>query len=336
MTPEILVRASRTRLSGIGGFLGVNESPQAELHARLLDAEVVLRVKAATQSDLLAAETAVSSAIVAADPGTLRAQGVLRMERITDRPDERLTAADGLAVPFGIDLRFAVRYEYRPVPVSGEGTIGAVEQGVTTAMLEGSPRLLYASEFLVDPLADFTAVAGSGTGTPGAWSWDAPTQEIRQTGTRTGGANGVSGNKVGTYLLLNAPVVGGPLADFALNADVRSDGTGGIGMVFRYQNTSNFGFVLLEQPPGIRLFGKRVANVGSLLTSGGVSTTGSFTTGQFMRLRLLVQQDRFELAINGITALSGWDSGLPTPGMVGFFCRRNATARFRHLSLRSL
>lgn len=338
LAPSVMVAASRARLAGIGGFVGLNDTPRAELHARLLDAEVVLRVRAATEANLLNVEANVTRDLIGADPLLLRSAGVLRLERMTDREDRHLTAADGLDAPVGSDLRFAVLYQYQPVPAVAESMVGSVEQDVTTAALEGPSRLLYASEFLTDPMADFIAEPGTGpgVGTPGAWSWDAPTQEIRQTGTRRGGPNGLSGNKTGTYLLLRDTLVGGPIADFVLHGEIRSDGNGGIGLVFRYQNATNFGFMLMERPAGFRIFGRRTANVGALLSQGGQSTTSSFTLNQFMRVRLLAQGDRFDLSINGIPALSGRDSGLTAPGMVGFFCRANATARFRRLSLRSL
>jgi hypothetical protein len=323
-------------LSGVGGFIGINDVPKAELHSRILDAQIVLRVRAATPADLLTAETRVTRDLIGADPTVLRSQGILRLSRLTDRDDIHLTAADGLGAPVGRELRFAVRFEYRPIPAVAEDVLGAVSQDLTTAMLASPARLLYASEFLTDPMADFTAVAGSGGGTAGAWSWDAGAQEILQTGTRFAGANGLSANKAGTYLVLNQAVTGGAIRDFVLNADIRSDGPGGIGLVFRYVNAVNFGYVLLEQPPAVRIIGYRAANVGSFLAQGGQSSGAGFTVGQFLRLRLLAQDDRFDLSINGVPVLSGRDPGLSAPGMVGFFCRRNATARFRRLSLRSL
>ncbi len=336
LAPDIVVRAAHAHLSGIGGFIGINATPHAETHGRVLEAQVVLRVRAATPAALLVTEASTTHDLLAADPLTLRARGVLRLERLTDMEDRELTAADGLGAPVGRELRFAVRYEHRPVPAAPEDVLGSVSQDVMTAALAAPSRLLYDSEFLTNPLADFTVFPGTGAGTPGTWTYDPATQEIRQTGTRVGGVNGLNGAKAGTYLVLNQAVTGGVLRDFVLSADVRSDGPGAIGLVFRFLSTATFGFALLEQPPPVRLFGRRTANVGALLAQGGQAANVGFTTGQYMRLRLLAQDDRFELSINGVPALSGRDPGMSTPGMVGFFCRRNATARFRRLSLRSL
>lgn len=336
LAPDVVVTASRTHLSGIGGFIGLHGDPHAERHARLLDAQVVVRIRAASPVDLLAAEAAATRELIGGDPAVLRSQGVLRLERLVDRDDRSLTQADGLGAPVGRELRFAVRFEHRPIPVVAEGVLGEVPQDVTTVMSPSGAQHRFSSEFLSDPMNDFTAVTGAGSGTAGAWSWDPATQEIRQSGTRGGGENGISGNKTGAYLLLRPTAAGGAVSDFVINAEMRSDGVGGIGLVFRFVNATNFGFLLLEQPPGIRIFGRRTANSGALFADGGQSSTTGFTQGQFLRLRLLAQGDRFELSINETPALAGREPGLTTPGMVGFFCRRNATARFRHLSLTSL
>jgi hypothetical protein len=301
-----------------------------------LEAQVVVRVRAASPADLLAAEAQAARDLIGADPLLLRSQGVLRLQRLVDRDDRELDATDGLGAPAGRELRFAVRFEHRPLPAASEGDLLSVPQDVTLATLSPGVRRRFVSEFLTDPMADFTAVDGGGTGTPGAWAWDAATREIRQTGTLGGGPDGIDGNKTGTYLLLRAPVAGGPVGDFVLNAEMRSDGNGGIGLVFRFVDPANFGFVLLEQPQGIRHFGRRAAGTGALFAEGGQTDDAGFAQGAFLRLRLLAQGDRFELAVNEVSSLVGRDPGLTAPGMVGFFCRNNATVRFRHLKLTSL
>ena len=137
-------------------------------------------------------------------------------------------------------------------------------------------------------------------------------------------------------LTLNTGVAGGPLQNFVLNADVRSDGPGGIGLVFHFQDTSNFAFALLQTDPDLRLLGKRRSGTSSFLDDGGQVTGLSFAQNEWFRLRLLVDGDRVELALNEVPVLAGSDQNLTTPGNVGFFCRSNGTARFRHFRLSSL
>jgi hypothetical protein len=335
--PQVAILPAQTSPSGIGGFIGYNKSPPAEIMARRLEGEVVVRVFADSAADLLEAEARVARDLVAASPDLLRRQGILRLKRVLDSPDRRLEAADGIAAPFGQDLRFAVKFEHAPLPAESEGVIDSVPQDIAVAGPARKGRLRYRNEFLADPLADFTPIAAGGSGTAPVWAYDSANRELLQTGTRKGGVDGASGNKTGAYLVLRDSVAGGALADFVLHADVRSDGPGGIGLVFRFRDADNFGFVIMESgTPGRRLLGRRTSASGALLDEGGLDLTQGFPTGTWLRLRLLAEGDRFELAVNEVVALTGKDTNLAQPGSVGLFCRGNPNARFRQVSLTSL
>lgn len=334
--PQVVVHAMRARLPGVGGFVGLHDAPLAEVHARVLEAEVTVRVMASSRAALLEAEARAARDIIAADPDLLRRRGLLRVARISDPSAPVLEAADGIAAPFGRDLRFAVRYEHKPLPTEGEGRIDAVPQDVTTAPVTGAGRPLYATEFLTDPLADFDAISAPGSGSPGNWVHDAAAQEVTQTGTRRGGTDGISGDKTGAFLVLRPAVAGGPLADMVLRAEVRSDGPGGIGLVHRFRDHQNFAFVLLEEPAGIRVMGRREGDAGHLLDQGGQDAAQGFHAGEWLRLRLLAEGGRVELAINERVVLTGQDDAAAVPGAVGFFCRGAGQARFRHFRLSSL
>jgi hypothetical protein len=337
-SPQVSVLPAQTNLAGIGGFIGYSTAPRAERVARQLEGEVVVRVFAESAADLLDAEARVSRTLMAASPDLLRRQGILRLRRLLDPPGRRLEAADGIAAPFGQELRFAVKFEHAPVPVESEGAIASVPQDIIVAGPAGRGRLRYSSEFLSDPLADFTSISG-GTSGSATWTYDEAGRELRQAGERQGGEDGASGNKTGAYLVLQDSVAGGALADFVLHADVRSDGPGGIGLVFRFRDPGNFGFFLMEEPggpPGRRLLGRRRNGTGALLAEGGQDLSQGFPANSWLRLRLLAEGDRFELAVNEVVALTGSDPGLREPGSVGLFCRGDPNARFRHFRLTSL
>lgn len=336
LAPEVVVTAARSHPAGIGGYVGLHADPAAELHARRLDAQVVIRVRAASFADLLVAEARVARELIGADPALLRSRGVLRLQRIVDGADRSLVAADGIGVAAGRELRFSVAFEHMPIPVASEGALDAIPIDLETASFSGRTRRRYASEFRTDPLSDFMVQDGAGVGGAGAWSYDAAAQELRQTSSRSGGSNAVNGDKSGTYLVLRPPIMGGPVRDFALHADVRSDGPGGIGFVFRFVDTGSFGFFLMDEPGGYRILGQRSGGSGALLASGGRDETIGFPQNEWLRLRLLAQGDRFDLAINERPVLSGIEPRLDAAGSVGFFCRRNGAARFRQLRLLSL
>ncbi|MDW4498758.1 family 16 glycoside hydrolase [Sulfitobacter sp. D35] len=334
--PDVVVLTNTPRLAGIGGFVGLNASPRAELHARRLDAEIAVRVFGNNRSNLADAESQAARDLLAADPVLLRQAGVFRLRRIADRDTPVLRAADGIGASFGRDLLFAVSFEHRPLPTQAEGQLGEVPADITTAALTRSGGLIYSSEFEDDPLGDFNALdRDGGSGTNGNWTYDAGAQEVIQTGTTSGGNNGIAANKTGTYLVLD-PSSGGAVENFIVTAEMQCGATGTIGFVFRFTDIENFGFAVLESPADIRLMGKRIAGSGALLESGGQDDTQGFPPDTWFRLRLLVDADRFEMALNETTVLTGRDSELTGSGTVGFFCRRADTARFRHFRLSSL
>jgi hypothetical protein len=218
--------------------------------------------------------------------------------------------------------------------------INLVPQDLTLANPTRTGRLLYATEFTTpQSMDDFTALAGTGLGTP-QWQFVAATAtdlpEVRETSSVGGGGEGMSGDKTGAYFILRENIGGGEVADFVLHAEVRSDGAGGIGLVFRYRDRGNFGFFLMEKPAGHRLLGRRRAGTGKLLDEGGQDTSQGVLPGEWLRLRLLAEGDRFELAINEVVALVGRDAGFTGPGLVGLFSRGNPNARFRYLRLTGL
>ena len=301
-----------------------------------IEGEVVVRVFASNVASLLDAEAKLTRELIGADPDLLRRQGILKLRRVDDALPRRFEQADGIAAPFGQDVRFAFAFEHAPLPTSSEGTIQTLLTDMMLGQTGRKPILRYENDFLADPLEDFTEFVAGGSGSAPQWTYDAVAQEVRQTGSRQGGADGVTGNKAGAYLVLRDAVAGGTVADFLLEAEMRSDGPGGIGLVFRFRDHQNFSFVLLEQPPGQRLFGRRSNGTGALLGTGGVDTTQGFDADTWLRLRLLAQGGQFELAIDGTPVLAGSDSNPGEAGSVGLFCRGNPNARFRRVRLTGL
>lgn len=334
LEPEVSVDALRSHLSGIGGLVGLNRDPSGEILARRLDARVTVRVKANSLAALAAVEAEATTAIVGADPVLLRSRGVHRITREVEGTDTVLAASDGLSAPAGKDLRFKVIYEHVRLPTAPSGVLETLPQDVTFAAVSRAARELYDAEFEADPLADFDIVDDpDATGGPSAWAYDAAVQELRQTSSITGGSNNVNPSKIGTYLVLRQAVLGQAIADFLLHAQVRSDVSGGIGLVFRFADIENFGFFLMNRPSPYRLFGRQIAGASSLLGSSSADRSAGYEPGHWHRLRLLAQGDRFEVAVDERVVLQTRDQSLDAAGSVGFICRSAASARFRHLRL---
>jgi hypothetical protein len=62
LTPGVQVNPVKSHPSGIGGYVGLRPVPRGQIHARRLQAQVVIRVKADSVRDLGVAESAVANA----------------------------------------------------------------------------------------------------------------------------------------------------------------------------------------------------------------------------------------------------------------------------------
>lgn len=335
LAPQVQVLATRLRGAGIGNFVGMSSAPAKEIFVRRLEAQVVVRVFADTPAALSAAERQAATDLVGADSKALRGNGVLRVE-LAPSLDPVLTNADGIAAAAGRDIRFQVLFEHRPVPIAGNGIIDEVPQNIVIAPVDSFTHRVYASTFDTDPMADFTKVDGPAAGPAGRWVYRPTTREIRQASIRGDGGPGPDGTQQGTFLLLRDGAAGGPVADFSLAADLWSGGNGGLGLAFRFVDSANFGYLLLQQPEGFRMFGHHIAGIGAPFAEGGLDTSQGFTTNRWMRLGLLATGDKFTLTIDEEIVLTGGEPGLAASGSVGFFCCRNATARFGQLRLTRL
>lgn len=338
LATELFVNPLSSQLVGVGGVVGVRTlAPAGEVMARRVKAEVVVRVKAPTVAQLAATEANVTTALLGADPVNLRSNGVFRIERILESIDRLVSLPTDIA---GRDVRFEVLYEFSKLPQVGEGVIASVPLDIiqrTAVATAKSPAQLLLVDFEQDPLALFEVVNDSGLSEPGNWQFAATERELRQTSAAGGGSNNFNASKRGTMLLVRPAVTPPATANFVLNASVRSDSSGGIGLVFRFQDIDNFYYALLHDdgnanaPFRFRLVAKKLGGAFSFLDSGGSNNNSSYAPNRWFSLRLAVQDDEFALAINGVEVLKGRDASITAPGRVGLMCRGDTGARFRFL-----
>lgn len=329
LTPEVQINPVSFRPAGIGGSLGVTAVPPiGEREAYRLDALLVLRVKAANAAGLSAQAATFSSALVGADPAALRSRGILRMRRNLSIEDQTF---DAVAPGAARDIHFDLLYEFVKAPAANADVIDDLMIDVMQSRADGPARELFASDFATDPLAHFDVVNDAGANGPGDWRYDAAEQEIVQLAPASGGSNNFNASKRGTYLVLRPGAVPRLARNFVLYASVRADASGGIGLVFRFVDPDNYYFFLMNRPSPYRLLARKVADETLFLDEGGQDDGEGYVPGEWQHLRLLVQDEEFELAINGAVSLRGRDAALSAAGSVGFMCRNNSAARFRTL-----
>lgn len=336
LAPELFVTPIRSQVAGIGGVIETRrEAPAGDVTALTVTAEAVVRVKAPTLAQLAAAEANVTMSLLGADPVNLRSNGVFRIRRITERDDQQMTDAADLARQ---DIRFEVLYEFKKLPEITEGVISSVPIDLLQRTASARP----ASQLLLvdceqDPLGLFDAVDDAGLNEPGQWQFAPAEREIWQTSTAGGGSNSFNASKRGTYLLVKSSVTPPAPRDFVLYTSMRSDSSGGVGLIFRFQDIDNFYYVLLHDngnpnaPFRYRIIGRKLAGNFSFLGSGGADPTEGYAPGTWFSLRLAAQDQQFDLAIDGVDVLSGHDSAISMPGRIGLMARSEAGARFRFL-----
>jgi len=294
-------------------------------------------VKAPTVPQLAAAESGIALALLGANPVNLRSQGVFRIRRVIETADRLVMGLDDEVA--GRDVRFEVLYEFSKLPDVGGGLIASIPIDLIhqTASSGRSPSDLLRVDCEQNPLALFDVVDDESLTEPGQWQYAAAEREMRQTASAGGGSNNFNASKRGTCLLVRPAATPPAPPNFVLYASMRSDSSGGIGLVFRFHDIDNFYYLLLHDngnpnaPFHYRLIGRKQEGAFSFLESGGADESAGYTPNQWFFVRLAVQDEQFDLAIDGVPVLSGRDTGLASAGRVGFMCRSAAGARFRFL-----
>jgi hypothetical protein len=335
LTPDVIINPVKTHPVGIGGYVGLHPSPLGEIHARRLQAQVVIRVKADSLADLGGSESAVTNALVGANRTFLRSQGIHRLSRDTEFSQLYLGAEDGLAVAAGKDIRFDIDYEFRQLPEIAGGQISALPLDLMLHTTSGKPAPLFDHSFGTDPLSSFDVFDDAPTNNgPGVWSYSSADQRVNQTSSIRGGSNAFNPSKRGGYLVLQPATVPALPENWLLKVELGAD-QGGIGLVFNFEDINNYYFFLMNLPSAYRILGKKVGGALSFLDSGGQDSGNSYGAGEH-HLRLLQQNGELQLALDHKPVMSAREHTLPAAGRVGFFCRNCPTARFRSLRWLSL
>lgn len=327
LAPEVHIQPLSFQPVGVGGVLSHTQSvPRGAVQARRLAARLVLRVKAASQSGLTAAEATASAALVGADASGLRSQGIFKL-----RPAATVNPNVEDPAGAGRDVHFDVLFEYRKLPQADTGVIEAIVADSLLRASSGTVRQLFSSEFQLDPLTQFDVRDDPQAQGSGDWQYDAQRAELLQVASLSGGSNDFDADKAGTALVLRPAAVPALARNFVLWASMRSDVGGGIGLVFRYLDPANHYFFLMNEPQSYRLLARKVDAQAAFLDSAGRTQDAGYAPDVWNLVRLSVQDQDFEIAINGAVALRGRDAALDQAGSVGLLCRNNSGARFRLL-----
>jgi len=330
LAPDVMINPVKTHPTGIGGYIGLNQLPLGEIHARNLKAQVVIRIKADTLIELGTTESAVTNTLIGANSTQLRSQGIYRISRDTEFSQIYHGAEDGLEVAIGKDIRFDIDFEYQRPPDTASGQISTVPLDLILHASDNPARRLYSEDFDSDPLSAFNIFDDTPTSNgPSSWSYDAVAGQIEQSSGISGGSNAFNASKRGTCLVLQPSSLPVLPDNWLLHADIGAD-SGGIGVVFNFQDIDNYYFFIMSLPTPYRFLGKKSAGSFSFLDSGGQDDGNAYSAGNHT-LRLIQQNGEFEVAMDHTPIMSARENSQPPSGSVGFFCRNSAAARFQSL-----
>lgn len=118
-SPTLLINHAQIKPTGIGGFIGINSDPQAELKGRSVTASILINVSAANASQLSTRYAEVVDALLSVGQGELRAQGILKLNlsEPAEQSDDMNTARD---------LQLDILFEFIKLPEEAEEVIETV------------------------------------------------------------------------------------------------------------------------------------------------------------------------------------------------------------------
>ncbi len=116
---------------------------------------------------------------------------------------------------------------------------------------------------------------------------------------------------------------GGSYGPMDLNLLVRSTDIGVVGVLFGYQDDNNYYSFSMTQRGGYRRLAKKVNGVFTQLAA----STQSFTVGQWMNLRIVMENDLIVVFIDGRQVMSAVDTSF-SAGKIALWTGRNGPSQF--------
>ncbi len=186
--------------------------------------------------------------------------------------------------------------------------------------------LLFREDFGPNALDRYTIIDHGNNLGPSAWK--ILDGQIVQTSNIYGGP--IIGSSVlepGTIALIGST----ELADITIHATFRSENNGAIGIIFRYQDESNYYRFSMDRRQGVRLLMRCVDGEPRLLWQN----IFQYNLGQSYSIEIHAWKDQLLGFLDNVFLFSVGDTGISN-GRIGFYCRFNNGAYFESLSVESI
>lgn len=319
LTRQVRVLPLRVTPAGIGGYIGPQENPKADVHARRVQASVRVALQGGQDQSASSHLDLITRQLLSQSRTELRQRGIFWIK------------------PELIDARnahFELLYEYAHHPDTGEGIIDmldlALEPNVTpyrakfiwsmagrSLAAEANPL----AEFAVDDDPDVNA------GSPvSQWGFNAVDLCVEQNAAVRGGPLNLSQpRKAGAQLLWRPQQAALSLSRFIVGCEFSSQSNDGIGMVLHRVDDNNFYYFLASERHRYHLFGRKNAGVYSTL---GVASNVGFSLNTRHQLKIESYDGKLSAVMDEQQTLVAETGVTLPPGEIGFLTHGNNRARF--------
>lgn len=316
-----VVRISPTQITptGMGGYIGLQNEPQAGVFGRRVQATV--RVAVQGGQDQLANDHVdlVTRTLLLQDRIDLRKKGIFKLAA---------NAMENRAA------QFQCLFEYEFHPGAGEGVIETLDLALENNLTPYKAQFVWNLATLslagsATPLADFSVSDDpDATATPvSQWAYNDATQCIEQNAAVRGGPLTLAQPKKAGAQLLWRPN-GAPLAldKFVMSCEFESASQDGIGLVFHRENSQNFYFFLASERNRYHVFGRKKAGIYILI--GAANTDAGFSLNTHHQLKIISFDGQLSAMLDDEQTLSVNAGENLFAGEMGYLTHGNNRARF--------
>lgn len=332
---------SKVKPTGLGGFVGVHEDPQASLYGRLIEANTEITLISSDGVGVLQeAVASYTQALLSQDRATLRSSGIFKLD--LDHLSDIAHTGSGNNER---DMRTAILkiiFEFIPTPLDPESSIDEVIHNVELGLAQGKGSFFDVDFAAIDaagddPLDSFEFVDDPdvvGSSPAGNWVFDSGAGTIEQNrNVRGGGASLSMAKKAGAQALLLKD--GDPYLsrNFIARAEMESGEVDGMGFIFRWLDADNFYILLISARHDYHVLIKKFEGSYEFLDSGGSSEEVGYNSDEKFESKLIVEDNKFTVYLNNNIVMSGSDDSITAAGRLGFITHRNIAARFYNIKI---
>lgn len=320
LTRQVRVLPLHVTPAGIGGYIGPQSNPQADVYARRVQASVRVAVQGGQDQSASDHIELVTRNLMCQGRLDLRQKGIFWLK--PDTIDAR-------------SAQFELLYEYAHHPIETEGVIDTLDLALEANVTPYRAKFVWdvSTTALVgqaDPLAEFAIAddpdlnAGSPTS---QWVFNAAEARIEQNAAVRGGPlTTAQPKKAGAQLLWRPQQAPLTLDKCIFACEFSATSNDGIGVVFHRVDEDNFLYFLASERHRYHMFGRKRAGVYSVV--GSINNNAGFALNSRHELKIFSYDGKLSAVVDEQQTLAAEVGEALPAGEIGFLTHGNNRARF--------